>query len=646
MKDSILYITLRIFIFLMRFLPIEAWLFLARRLGWLYYYFAGRQNQKALKNLKIAFGKKPFVEYKKIIQQMHMQFAQNFFETLYLSYIDESYVKKYIKFKGFDCVEGALAYKRGIIFLGVHAGSWELSNAACALLLKENRYAMLSQPQSKHKKIDGLLNALRESKGVHVIRVDELKKLVSHLSANNILGTIADHGGQDGMAVEFFSKLAMTPVGSVKLAKKLGAKIIIAFMRRVHGPYHEIIFSPYELSVSADTAVDLKNNLTQINRIFQGHIRYFPCEYLWFYKRWKHSPQKDILVLNDGKSGHLNQSLALARLIQDSVSLATVKVVCVRYKNLFCARLLALVVFCFGSRAGKYFLFFTAARQTRLALFEKDYDIVISAGSIVAALNLVASFELMAQSFAIMRPGIFSVSRFNMVVAPGHDRLPKKKNVLFIAGSVNVVSADSIKRDFKELCRVKSELRPLEFAAILKIGLLIGGDSKNYELTPELIDFLCLQIKKFSESQNVLLFLTTSRRTPEKATRVLEAHFKTDDSICRLFVDAARDNPPGAVGGILHLSDIVIVSGESISMVSEAAASGKYVVVFEPRRKIADNKVEKFLNLMAQKGYVFLSKLKDIDETLMWIIHAKPQNAFFDAQGVIKEKLKQVLFTG
>ena len=38
----------------------------------------------------------------------------------------------------------------------------------------------------------------------------------------------------------------------------------------------------------------------------------------------------------------------------------------------------------------------------------------------------------------------------------------------------------------------------------------------------------------------------------------------------------------GWVGGILGLCDMVVVSGESISMVSEAVSSGKPVVVFMP----------------------------------------------------------------
>lgn len=643
MKDSILCVLFRVIVFFMRFLPIEAWLFLGRGCGWFYYCLAGRQNRKALYNLRIAFADRPPEELKRIVRQMYIRFAQNFIETLYLPYIDKSYIDKYIQIKGFDYVRDALVHKRGVIFLGVHAGSWELSNAACALILKDHSYAMLAQPQSRHKKIDAFLNSLREAKGIHVIRVDELKKLVNHLSVNNVLGTIADHGGQDGVAVDFFSKPAMTPTGSVKLAKKLGSKIILAFMRRRHGPYHEMIFSSCELSLSADAVKDTQVNLTNINRVFEEKIRRFPCEYLWLYKRWKYSPQKTILILSDMKSGHFNQSLALARMIESLEEKVTARVADVKFKNPFFSGLLTLFVFFFGPRLAECFLPVFVLKETYAGLTQGAYDIVISAGSSVAAANLVASFRNMARSLAIMRPGIFSVSRFHLVIAPDHDRLPKRKNVLSVAGSVNSVNVDSIKKDFLEFRAGREEPRVLEDnAAIFRIGLMIGGDSKNYELSPEIVDFLCAQLKKFLDEFGAVLFLTTSRRTDEKVVKILESCFKNDSS-CRLFVDASRDNPRGTVGAILYLSDVVIVSGESISMVSEAVSSGKHVIVFETRRKAAVNKVERFLNFMKQKGYIYLVKPGDLYETLSWIARVKPAREFFDTQGVIKEKLKQIL---
>ena len=40
-----------------------------------------------------------------------------------------------------------------------------------------------------------------------------------------------------------------------------------------------------------------------------------------------------------------------------------------------------------------------------------------------------------------------------------------------------------------------------------------------------------------------------------------------------------------AMGGIVGLSDILIVSGESISMISEAASSGKNTIVFPLQKR-------------------------------------------------------------
>lgn len=643
MKDSMLCALFRALMFLMRFLPVEAWLFLARMLGGFYYYIASKQNQKALHNLNIAFKDEiSLKEKKRIIKQMYRRMFENFFETLYLPYVDEAYVNKYIRIKGWDSVENALQEKRGIIFLGAHAGSWELSNVACALLLKDSSYAMLAQPQSKHKKIDEFLNKLRESKGVHVISVAELKKLITHLAGNNILGTIADHGGRDGLAVDFFSKLAMTPTGSIKLAKKLGSKIIVAFMRRLRGPYHEMSFFSCALKDSGGAVLELKDSLLSVNKMLESCIHCFPHEYLWTYKRWKYSPQTDVLILSDTKIGHLKQSLALARLMEEEGRKVTITVVDLKYKNRFFARLLTFIVFCFTPRAGRFFLLLVFSKKTVSLLLERAYDVVISAGSATVPVNLIVSDINRAKSLVVMKPGIFPLSKFNLIVAPVHDRLPQKSNVLSIAGAVNTIDESSMKKDFENFCSSRKELLSLDSPGFLKVGLLMGGDSKHYRISSEMVDFLCFQIKIFLKDHRASLLLTTSRRTSENIVKALESHFK-GESFCPLFVDAARDNPHGTIGGIFYLSDIVIVSGESISMVSEAASSGKYVVVFEPRCKSAENRVERFLHYMAQKGYIFLIKPKDIYATLDWIVRTHPERGRFDARDAIKKKLKEIL---
>ena len=68
-------------------------------------------------------------------------------------------------------------------------------------------------------------------------------------------------------------------------------------------------------------------------------------------------------------------------------------------------------------------------------------------------------------------------------------------------------------------------------------------------------------------------------------------------------ITANEKNIPEAVGGMLGLSDITIVSGESISMVSEAISARKYVLIFIPEKKfIGLGKQERFLQSLEKKG--------------------------------------------
>jgi KDO2-lipid IV(A) lauroyltransferase len=624
-------------------LPISTWLFVAKSLGWAYYYVAGKKNRRAYANLKLAFGIKGQRALENILKQMYQRFAQNLMEALYLPYIDAAYVTKYISIPDKSVVEEALLSGRGIIFLGSHAGSWELSNIACAMLFSDkSAYAMLAQPQERYKRLDVFLNVLRESKKCHVIRVDELKKMVEHLTGNNMLGVVADHGGKEGIPIDFFGKPAMTPVGSVKLARKLGSKIVLAFMRRTGGPYHEMYFKPYELVRSADASGDLQTNLTNINKTFEDWITRYPEEYLWSYKRWKYSPQKNILVLSDGKIGHIKQSLAVVDMVRSAGFKVKCDVVHLEYLRRRFNHALSLIGLLFGARTAFICLPFFFKKEMFTSITHHCYDMVVSAGSLPAVVNLAIGIQDGAKSVAVMRPGILPMGRFDIVIMPEHDNPPPLANVLVTIGSLNTVSIESMKRDFEDLASLYPFLHEEALSGRLKIGVLMGGHSKNYKLTEDMAAFLCGQLKKALDDLDGHLFLTTSRRTPMDVTCALKNCFQNDPRT-KLFVVAAEDNPTGTVGGIFYLCDIVIVSGESISMVSEAVASGKHVVVFEPRLRTENNKVRRYLNFLADKKYIYLLKLNDIYDKLSWIVSEKPKPNVLDAKSQVLEGLRRIL---
>jgi len=643
MKDYVLYIIVRGTILFLRIFPLRLWLGLARVIGWLYYYAAGKKNKRAWAHLKLALGERSKKERKKIIHSMYVRIAQNCFETLYLPYLNEAYILKHVQSPDLSKVQEAVHAPGGSVFLACHAGSWELTNIINPVFFKNRTYAMLAQPQARYKKLDAFLNILRESKKTKVISVSELKKVVSHLASGNILGVVADHGGRDGIAVDFFGKLAMTPVGGVKLARKLKAKIFLGMMHRVWGPNHEISFKPYELVTTGDEAKDLEVNLTRINKIFEEYVREYPEEYLWFFKRWKYSPQKNILVLSDGKLGHVKQSLALCEILKghwgDKV---TVKVVDVRYKTTLLKNLLAWGARMVGARLSRGLLPYCLTDESYHSVDSGAYDMVVSAGSSLAAVNVAVALDNNAKAISVMKPGILPFKKFDAVIVPLHDQASKNPHVVETIGSLNAVTPGSLKDDFSELCKVKKELSDCPSSLEPKIGFLIGGDSKNYFFEKNMLEVVCSQIKMIQKEKDASLFLTTSRRTSPEITQVLKNNF-LNDSRCKLFVEAALDNPSGTVGGIFYLSNVIVVSGESISMVSEALSSGKAVVVFKPHAFKENNKVKRFLDFLSQKDYISLVAPDDIADAIKRILDHPSPRVVLDERGRILEELKKIL---
>jgi mitochondrial fission protein ELM1 len=70
------------------------------------------------------------------------------------------------------------------------------------------------------------------------------------------------------------------------------------------------------------------------------------------------------------------------------------------------------------------------------------------------------------------------------------------------------------------------------------------------------------------------LAVTTSRRTEEENERILRERLQT---VPLFFWDGMEENP---YLGLLALADAIVVTSDSVSMVSEACATGKPVHVF------------------------------------------------------------------
>lgn len=157
-------------------------------------------------------------------------------------------------------------------------------------------------------------------------------------------------------------------------------------------------------------------------------------------------------------------------------------------------------------------------------------------------------------------------ARFDLVIAPAHDSL-KGPNVLQITGSLHgVTSAKLAAAEARFGPAYRDVRRPL-------IAVLIGGSNSVYTLTETTVDWLIAGLKRLAAEHGAGLLITLSRRTEATVeTRLRDA---LADVAAEIW-NGAGENP---YLGYLALADAVIVTCDSVNMISEACATGKPVYI-------------------------------------------------------------------
>jgi len=628
--DYLSCILFRVVSFFTFFLPLNFSLFLGRRLGDLIYLFDRRHRAVAYANIKkTVFDPLDCSSGVKITRKSYQAFAQNLVEITFIPRINKQYLQKYIHIENRDYVDQAFRRGKGVIFLIVHEGNWELSNIICANL--GIPFVLFVRDQG-FPKLNALLNAYRLKQGAKIIHKNAgVRELIEVLKINQSIGMTTDQGGKNGQRVDFFGKEASMSTGAIKLALKHDCAIIPIFYTRIKGPYTKVILDQvFTVTSSADPQNDLRQNLQRLIGIYEKYIRQYPHEYLWTYKIFKYAKEKEVLILSDGKTGHLRQSESAAKLIVQELAnrgmKATLNIQEVKFRSNIFRRFFSLGILLSGKYPGHGYLFWLRqglTGQSWQGLIDAQPDFIISAGAKLSAINYFLSKENQAKSIVLMRSVFSDLKKFDLKIIPKHDGVfrnsKKQDNLVITEGALNLIDRDYLNAASQRLSRsglIKGTL------SVLTIGVLIGGDSKNFSLNTEVITQLIIQLKAIAQNLDADILFSTSRRTAGKIETVIKSQL-ADYPRCKLLVIANENNHPDAVGGILGLSNMIIISPESISMISEAVSAEKYVVVFKSAGLSVKHR--RFLKNYQDQGYIYLEEIKNLSTTINRLWQNKPQ---------------------
>ena len=161
---------------------------------------------------------------------------------------------------------------------------------------------------------------------------------------------------------------------------------------------------------------------------------------------------------------------------------------------------------------------------------------------------------------------------FDLVVTTPQYMLPTRDNVL-----QNVTTLHRITPQRLAEAKAAWEARPHELSPPY-IAVIVGGNSGPYTMGFQAGKRLARQASALARDRGASLLVTTSVRTSHAAIEALKSHFSVPYELFEWAADAA-ENP---YFSYLGLADEIIVTGDSISMLSEACSTRKPVYIFDP----------------------------------------------------------------
>ena len=212
-----------------------------------------------------------------------------------------------------------------------------------------------------------------------------------------------------------------------------------------------------------------------------------------------------------------------------------------------------------------------------------EFDIVISCGrkSVIPSIYLKKKFKSKIINIHIQEPKV-SLDNFDFVVAPEHDGL-KGSNVLTSKGAVHYLTNGELDENENYLkSRISTEKKV--------VTLILGGPTRYYDYNNQVIDSLFSKIEHNFLKNNYQLIVVPSMRTPQDLIEKAKNYFDTDQIVI-------PNVDKKAYLSSLKISDHIVVTCDSTSMISEAAITGKPIYVAQMPAIKNNKRFKSFFNL-------------------------------------------------
>ena len=222
---------------------------------------------------------------------------------------------------------------------------------------------------------------------------------------------------------------------------------------------------------------------------------------------------------------------------------------------------------------------------------QTEFDLIISCGrkSVIPSIHLKKNSKKKILNIHIQDPKV-NFSHFDFIVAPEHDFI-RGQNVINTKGAIHYLTDGEIIKNKDYLSSfIKKDQRKI-------CSLILGGPTKYYEYSLENLKNIFSNLNNFLKKNDFQLIVIPSMRTPKNSINFAKDYFGKNHTI----IDKVDKK---AYLSALSISESIVVTCDSSSMISEAALTGKPIYVANILPKKNDRRLQEFRNLFRKLNII------------------------------------------
>ncbi len=284
----IVYWVFRLIIFLGRPFPPKVGYFFARIIADICYPFF-RLERRALKDaMSRVLNTDDEAEISLACRRSFRNFGKYVVDFIHFLDSTPEEVRSRIVFEHLERVDQVMAEKKGVMFITLHFGNWDMGAAGLSAYGYPVNVIAETFP---HSRMNALVQGSRRHLGMKVIPMQKVGPgVIRALRRGEVLALLIDAPEPGGtVSVDFFGAPSEVPAGPARIALRTGARVMPAVLLRVKGEedkIHPLVDFDLTYEKTGDEDVDVRRLTQQIMSSLERLIRHDPDQWFIFHSLW------------------------------------------------------------------------------------------------------------------------------------------------------------------------------------------------------------------------------------------------------------------------------------------------------------------------------------------------------------------------